>query len=173
MEQPRMNISARVAYFSMEIGLNPLMPTYVGGLGVLAGDTIRSAADLDVPMVVVTLLHRRGYFYQRLDRKGWQSDSMLSDYLTANSIFVVVIGLLVSRESAALPFTVVIVLLSVIGILMSVQMAIVLGRFSAQNGFWNVEPSWPSGSIGNGGRIEPSVSPGSSAGSMACSCCGD
>lgn len=62
--------------------------------------------------------------------------SMLSDYLTANSIFVAVIGLLVSRESVALPFTLVIVLLSVIGILMSVQMAIVLGRFTAQNSFW-------------------------------------
>lgn len=74
MDQPLMNMPARVAYFSMEIGLNPLMPTYAGGLGVLAGDTIRSAADLDVPMVGVTLLHRRGYFYQRLDRKGWQSE---------------------------------------------------------------------------------------------------
>ena len=46
MDQPHMNMPARVAYFSMEIGLNPLMPTYAGGLGVLAGDTIRSAADL-------------------------------------------------------------------------------------------------------------------------------
>lgn len=62
--------------------------------------------------------------------------TMLSDYLTANSIFVAVIGLLVSRESQALPFTIVIVLLSVIGILMSVQMAIVLGRFSGQNALW-------------------------------------
>ena len=62
--------------------------------------------------------------------------SMLSDYLTANSIFVAVIGLLVSRESVDLPFTIVIILLTVIGILMSVQMAIVLGRFSGQNGFW-------------------------------------
>ncbi|GMV49449.1 MAG: Glycogen phosphorylase [Nitrospirae bacterium] len=66
--------TAQVAYFSMEIGLNPLMPTYAGGLGVLAGDTLRSAADLEVPMVGVTLLHRRGYFYQRLDRTGWQSE---------------------------------------------------------------------------------------------------
>jgi starch phosphorylase len=66
--------NALVAYFSMEIGLNPLMPTYAGGLGVLAGDTIRSAADLGVPMVGVTLLHRRGYFYQRLDREGRQSE---------------------------------------------------------------------------------------------------
>ena len=56
----------RVAYFSMEIGLESGMPTYSGGLGVLAGDTIRSAADLEVPMVAVSLLHRRGYFFQRL-----------------------------------------------------------------------------------------------------------
>lgn len=62
--------------------------------------------------------------------------SMLSDYLTANSIFVAVIGLLVSRESVALSFTIVIVLLSVMGILMCVQMAIVLGRFSSQNALW-------------------------------------
>lgn len=62
--------------------------------------------------------------------------TMLSDYLTANSIVVAVIGLLVSRESLALPFTIVIVLLSMIGILMSAQMAIVLGRFSGQNALW-------------------------------------
>ncbi|MDO8356109.1 MAG: alpha-glucan family phosphorylase [Nitrospirota bacterium] len=63
-----------VAYFSMEIGLESGMPTYSGGLGVLAGDTIRSAADLDVPMVAVSLLHRRGYFFQRLDVQGHQSE---------------------------------------------------------------------------------------------------
>jgi len=63
-----------VAYFSMEIGLEPSMPTYAGGLGVLAGDTIRSAADLEVPMVAVTLLHRHGYFYQRLDGEGRQHE---------------------------------------------------------------------------------------------------
>lgn len=50
------------------------MPTYAGGLGILAGDTIRSAADLEVPMVAVTLLHRHGYFYQRLDGEGWQRE---------------------------------------------------------------------------------------------------
>lgn len=66
--------SPLVAYFSMEIGLDASMPTYAGGLGVLAGDTIRSAADLDIPMVGVTLLHRRGYFYQRLDPEGRQSE---------------------------------------------------------------------------------------------------
>jgi len=58
----------------MEIGLESGMPTYAGGLGVLAGDTIRSAADLDVPMVAVSLLHRRGHFFQRLDAHGRQSE---------------------------------------------------------------------------------------------------
>ena len=56
-----------IAYFSMEIGLNEKIQTYSGGLGVLAGDTIRSAADLKVPMVAITLLYRKGYFRQRLD----------------------------------------------------------------------------------------------------------
>jgi starch phosphorylase len=64
----------RVAYFSMEIGLESGMPTYSGGLGVLAGDTIRSAADLEVAMVAVSLLHRRGYFFQRVDPHGQQSE---------------------------------------------------------------------------------------------------
>jgi starch phosphorylase len=63
-----------IAYFSMEIALETGMPTYSGGLGVLAGDTIRAAADLKVPMVAVTLLHRKGYFYQRLDAQGWQTE---------------------------------------------------------------------------------------------------
>lgn len=69
-----MNDQRTIAYFSMEIGLEAGMPTYSGGLGVLAGDTIRSAADLKVPMVAVTLLHRKGYFYQRLDPSGWQTE---------------------------------------------------------------------------------------------------
>jgi starch phosphorylase len=64
-----------IAYFSMEIALEPAIPTYSGGLGVLAGDTIRSAADLKVPMVAVTLLHRKGYFNQKLDPSGWQTES--------------------------------------------------------------------------------------------------
>ena len=63
-----------IAYFSMEIALEPGMPTYSGGLGVLAGDTIRSAADLKLPMLAVTLLHRQGYFRQRLDPTGWQTE---------------------------------------------------------------------------------------------------
>jgi len=69
-----MNDPRTVAYFSMEIGLDPAMPTYSGGLGVLAGDTIRAAADLNVPMVAVTLLHRKGYFRQRLGSDGEQRE---------------------------------------------------------------------------------------------------
>jgi starch phosphorylase len=61
-----------VAYFSMEVGIDPRMPTYAGGLGILAADTIRSAADEGVPMVAVTLLHRKGYFRQRLTPDGRQ-----------------------------------------------------------------------------------------------------
>lgn len=63
-----------VAYFSMEIAVSPGMPTYSGGLGVLAGDTLRSAADLGLGMVAVTLLHRKGYFRQILDAAGVQSE---------------------------------------------------------------------------------------------------
>ena len=63
-----------VAYFSMEICLDQAIPTYSGGLGVLAGDTLRSAADLGVPLVAVTLLHRKGYFEQHLDAAGQQTE---------------------------------------------------------------------------------------------------
>src|SRR5919109_204653 len=63
-----------IAYFSMEIALASEIPTYSGGLGVLAGDTLRSAADLGLPMIGVTLLHRHGYFFQRLDAKGHQME---------------------------------------------------------------------------------------------------
>jgi len=70
-----MPMNKSVAYFSMEIALDPAMPTYSGGLGVLAGDTLRAAADRNLPMVAVTLLHRKGYFSQSLDAKGWQTES--------------------------------------------------------------------------------------------------
>jgi starch phosphorylase len=65
----------RIAYFSMEICLDQAIPTYSGGLGVLAGDTLRSAADLKLPMVGVTLLHRKGYFRQHLDAEGNQTEA--------------------------------------------------------------------------------------------------
>lgn len=61
-----------IAYFSMEIGINVNIKTYSGGLGVLAGDTIRSSADLKIPMIAVTLLYRKGYFNQNLTPDGWQ-----------------------------------------------------------------------------------------------------
>ena len=64
-----------VAYFSMEVCLEQTLPTYSGGLGVLAGDTLRSAADLGVRMVGITLAHRRGYFTQRLDAAGAQTEA--------------------------------------------------------------------------------------------------
>jgi starch phosphorylase len=67
--------NSTVAYFSMEIALDKAIPTYSGGLGVLAGDTLRSAADLAVPVVGITLLHRKGYFEQHLDSGGHQSEA--------------------------------------------------------------------------------------------------
>jgi len=64
-----------IAYLSMDVAANSAIPTYSGGLGVLAGDMLRSAADLEIPMVAVTLLHRKGYFDQRLDARGNQLES--------------------------------------------------------------------------------------------------
>ena len=63
-----------IAYFSMEIAVDPRMATYSGGLGVLAGDTLRSCADLGLPIIALTLLHRQGYLRQRLDDRGSQID---------------------------------------------------------------------------------------------------
>jgi glycogen phosphorylase len=65
----------RIAYFSMEIALSKTLPTYSGGLGMLAGDTLRSAADTGASMVAVSLVHRRGYFQQHLDSAGLQTES--------------------------------------------------------------------------------------------------
>ena len=65
----------RVAYLSMEIAFQENIPTYSGGLGVLAGDSMLSAADLELPLVGVTLVSREGYFCQHLDRDGVQSES--------------------------------------------------------------------------------------------------
>jgi len=64
-----------IAYFSMDVAADSAIPTYSGGLGVLAGDMLRSAADLAIPMVAVSLLHRKGYFDQRLDARGNQLES--------------------------------------------------------------------------------------------------
>lgn len=64
----------KIAYFSMEIGVHNDIPTYSGGLGVLAGDTVRSAADLMLPMVAVTILCKKGYFTQEINDTGWQTE---------------------------------------------------------------------------------------------------
>ncbi len=64
----------RIAYFSMEIALQNDIPTYSGGLGVLAGDTMRSATDLELPVVAVTLVSRAGYFRQKIDAEGRQQE---------------------------------------------------------------------------------------------------
>jgi len=67
--------AGHIAYFSMEIALDPSIPTYSGGLGILAGDTLRSAADAELPMVALTLVYRKGYFRQHLDERGNQAES--------------------------------------------------------------------------------------------------
>jgi starch phosphorylase len=70
-----------VAYFSAEFGLHESLPIYSGGLGVLAGDHIKSASDLGIPLVGVGLYYDQGYFRQRLDREGWQHE----DYIAVDS----------------------------------------------------------------------------------------
>lgn len=76
----------KIAYFSMEIGIRNNIPTYSGGLGVLAGDTIRTASDLKLPMVAVTLISKKGYFRQEIDEKGRQIEQPIywnpSEYMT-------------------------------------------------------------------------------------------
>ncbi|HTF71422.1 MAG TPA: alpha-glucan family phosphorylase [Edaphobacter sp.] len=64
-----------IAYFSMEIALSPQIPTYSGGLGMLAGDTLRSAADTSAPMIAISLVYRRGYFRQQLSDVGQQTEA--------------------------------------------------------------------------------------------------
>ncbi len=61
-----------VAYFSPEFGIHESLPIYSGGLGVLAGDLLKAASDLKLPMVGVGLLYKHGYFHQRIDKNGWQ-----------------------------------------------------------------------------------------------------
>jgi len=66
-----------VAYFSAEFGLHESIPIYSGGLGVLSGDHIKSASDLDIPLVGIGLFYGQGYFLQRLDKTGWQREEYL------------------------------------------------------------------------------------------------
>jgi starch phosphorylase len=74
----RLTSGAKIAFFSMEVALDDALPTFAGGLGVLAGDFLRSAADLALPVVGVTLVYRHGYFIQHLDTSGRQSESPVS-----------------------------------------------------------------------------------------------
>src|SRR6202522_4371549 len=69
--------SRPVAYFSAEFGLHESLPIYSGGLGVLAGDHIKSASDLGIPLIGIGLFYGQGYFRQYLDRKGWQQEEYL------------------------------------------------------------------------------------------------
>jgi len=66
-----------VAYFSAEFGLHESLPIYSGGLGILAGDHIKSASDLDIPLIGIGLFYGQGYFLQRLDQNGWQREEYL------------------------------------------------------------------------------------------------
>src|SRR5205085_5374891 len=70
-----------VAYFSAEFGLHESLPIYSGGLGILAGDHLKSASDLGIPLVGVGLYYDQGYFRQRLDADGWQHE----DYIDVDS----------------------------------------------------------------------------------------
>jgi len=75
---PQISKENPVAYFCAEFGLHESLPIYSGGLGILAGDHLKSASDLGVPMVGVGLLYRQGYFRQRLNQNGWQEDHYVS-----------------------------------------------------------------------------------------------
>ncbi|MFE5870020.1 alpha-glucan family phosphorylase [Streptomyces roseifaciens] len=72
-EQPE-GLPAAIAYFSPEFGITAALPQYSGGLGILAGDHLKSASDLGVPLIGVGLLYRHGYFRQSLSREGWQQE---------------------------------------------------------------------------------------------------
>ncbi|OUL24266.1 alpha-glucan phosphorylase [Nostoc sp. T09] len=71
---PQLSKDHPIAYFCAEFGIHESLPVYSGGLGILAGDHLKSSSDLGVPMVGVGLLYRQGYFRQRLNRHGWQED---------------------------------------------------------------------------------------------------
>src|SRR5450432_3672319 len=68
-----------VAYFSAEFGIHESLPIYSGGLGVLAGDHLKTASDLAIPLVGIGLFYGQGYFRQRLDRDGWQQEEYIQN----------------------------------------------------------------------------------------------
>jgi glycogen phosphorylase len=74
-EQPDGSVPTGIAYFSMEFGVSKVLPNYSGGLGILAGDHLKSASDLGLPLIAVGLLYRSGYFRQSLTADGWQQET--------------------------------------------------------------------------------------------------
>ena len=74
MNPENCNKKAKIAYFSMEIAIKNSIKSFSGGLGVLAGDTLKSAADLEIPMIGITLLNDQGYFKQAINEDGWQEE---------------------------------------------------------------------------------------------------
>ena len=74
-EDPANNAPAAIGYFSPEFGITEVLPQYSGGLGILAGDHLKAASDLGVPIVGVGLFYKTGYFKQSLSRDGWQQET--------------------------------------------------------------------------------------------------
>src|SRR5690625_7170084 len=74
-DQPASDLPRAFAYFSPEVGITAALPQYSGGLGILAGDHLKSASDLGVPLIGVGLLYGAGYFRQSLTRDGWQAET--------------------------------------------------------------------------------------------------
>jgi starch phosphorylase len=98
---PQITKEHPIAYFCAEFGLHESLPIYSGGLGILAGDHLKSASDLGVPMVGVGLLYRQGYFHQRLNRSGWQED-----YYTDNPFHRLPMELLKNEQGEPITFQV-------------------------------------------------------------------
>lgn len=87
--QEQSDLPAAIAYFSPEFGVTAALPQYSGGLGILAGDHLKAASDLGVPLIGVGLLYRHGYFRQSLSREGWQQEQY--PVLDPNSLPVTVL----------------------------------------------------------------------------------
>jgi starch phosphorylase len=73
-EESPFELEGQVAYFSMEYGIHESIPLFSGGLGVLAGDHLKAASDMELPIVAIGLLYRQGYFHQFLNQEGWQQE---------------------------------------------------------------------------------------------------
>ena len=89
----------KIAYFSAEFGLHESLPIYSGGLGILAGDHLKSASDLGLPLVGVGLLYRQGYFQQYLNADGWQQESY-----PENDFYNLAINLMTREDGRAIRF---------------------------------------------------------------------